>query len=110
MTLTGVFELVHEPPHDTATSVGRNRAIEVKRAVLAIGATESLGDRARERLGTTGAEWRDNSRRAPPTPFAEILGAVDVFGADHARRRIKERKEGVNRFKNAGGRHFLTKA
>jgi hypothetical protein len=38
------------------------------------------------------------------------LGAVDVFGADHARRRIKERKEGVNRFKNAGGRHFLTKA
>src|SRR5947207_3392803 len=44
-----VLELVHKPANEAAATVGRDRAIEMQNAMLAVRATEGLGDGAGKR-------------------------------------------------------------
>ena len=90
VTLTPVFELVHEFANQSAAAVGRDRAIEMQDAMLAIRATERLRDRPGKRLGTFRAKRRDDSRRSAAATLAEVNTPLYVSRADRAGRGIEE--------------------
>src|SRR5947207_3214058 len=74
VALPAVFELVENIANETAAAVSGDGTIEMERAMLAVRATEGLGDCARERLGTFRAERRHDARCATATTGAQIFG------------------------------------
>src|SRR4051794_31733766 len=96
MALLPVFELMQNVANEAPAAIGGHRAIEMESAMFAIGAAKGLGDGAGKRLGTFRAERRHDTRRTFAAIATEILGALDVRGANDARRRIEERGRGLN--------------
>ncbi len=93
VTLLSVFEIVDQLADEAAAAIGGHGAIEVQLAVLAIGAAKGLGDGAGKGLGTFRAKWGDNPGRASLAISAQIFCALDVFPANDADRRVKQRAE-----------------
>jgi hypothetical protein len=102
--------LVHEPANEAATAIGRDRAIEMQNAVLAIRTTESLRDSAGKRLGAFRAERRHDPRRATLAIRAQVFQALDIGGTDDTRRWIEKRRQRVDRLRYRESRHNLTTA
>src|ERR1044071_6326678 len=91
MALLCVLELMDEAPNRTPAAVGRDSAIEVKDAMLAVGATKSLGDGARKRLRAFRTERCRDPGRVLLAITAQVFRARYAGGANHAGRRVKER-------------------
>jgi hypothetical protein len=109
MTLPPVFEFVDELANDPATPVGRDGRIEMQNAVLAIGATECLRDRAGKGLRTFRAERRGDPRRSAVAILAQVFRALDFSGAHGAGRRIEERTQRGEGIKLGERPHISTK-
>lgn len=108
MALPRVLELMNQSTNQTAAAVGGDGAIEVKDPMLAVGATEGLGDGAGKRLRAFRAEWRRDPRRPLLAITAQILGAPDVRRTNNARRRVEERRRRRNELRQRDVPHNLT--
>src|SRR4051794_6699829 len=75
VALVSVFEFVDQLANKATTSVGGYGAIEVDLAMLAIGATKGLGDRARKGLRAFRAERRCDPGRAALAIATEVFRA-----------------------------------
>ena len=108
VALPGVFEFVHQFADQAAAAVGRDGAIEMQDAMLAVRATEGLRDRTGKWLRTFRAERRHDPGRAALALGAEIFRAPDIGRAADASRRIEKRREGVKRLRYRERRHNVT--
>jgi len=109
VALPAVFELMENFANKPAAAIDRDRAIEMKRAMFAVRATERLCDSTVKRLGTLRAERQHYARRTMAAIGAQIFATADIRGTDSARRRIKEGCGGREDLRKNARQHNVTR-
>ena len=108
VTLLCVFEFVHKFADQAAAAVSGDGTIEMQDAMLAIRATEGLGDGAGKGFRAFRAERRYDPGRAALAIRAEVFRALDIRRADDTCRRIEKRRQSVQCLSYCERRHILT--
>src|SRR5260370_4263779 len=108
MDLASVFKVMDDLANDSATAIRRDSSVKMNRSMRAVRANKRAGNCAFERLGTSPAKGRDDTRGLLLTFCAKVVVRSDYRRANRANRRVKQRGQLAQTPKMFEPRHIST--